>query len=206
MERGLVIGIVGPDGCGKTMLIEEMQRRLPEIRFRTFHQRPGLLPRRTKHETTFTRPHSHPEYPRALGWLKIMYLFADNLLGWALRIRPAVSRGEVVLIERGWWDMQVDPKRYRLKPGLQLIGILGRLLPRPDYTLVLTASPEMIGDRKGELPQDEIRRQLEQWRDLLSSDWHAKNIDTDRASDIVTAEVIEIIRVRLRGPLDRRVN
>ena len=162
-----VVSIVGPDGSGKTTLVDSLLasrldgRRVMRIR------RPGVLYRRTAEGIAVTEPHGQAPYPAPLSLAKIAYLFCDELLGWAFRIRPWARRGGWVVIERGWWDLAVDPRRYRLRAHGGLLWRLGRLLPHPDLLLVLEASPEVLAARKAELGTEELARQVRQWRERL---------------------------------------
>jgi hypothetical protein len=103
-----------------------------------------------------------------LSRAKVAYLFLDELIGWALKVAPFVRNGGWVVVERGWWDLAVDPRRYRLGAGDGLAAQLGRLLPRPDATIVLTAPAAVIHSRKAELPIEELDRQLVRWRDVAA--------------------------------------
>jgi hypothetical protein len=76
-------------------------------------------------------------------------------------------RSSLVVLERGWLDLAVDPRRYRL-PGLsRAVRALGRVLPQPDLTLLLSAPTDLIAARKMELSASEVDRQLRDWRSLV---------------------------------------
>ena len=109
-------------------------------------------------------PHGQIPYGRILSWTKLLYLFTDYLLGWICRIRPVLRRGGLVIVERGWQDLAVDPIRYRLGIGPRSIRIFGVFLPKPTLLIVLEAPPKALLRRKKELPEEEIVRQMHQWR------------------------------------------
>jgi len=164
VRRGGLLLVVGPDGVGKTTVREALVRQAPlGITMET--DRRAMLPRRTK--GAVTEPHKHEPYSVPLSLAKTFYYFADALLNWALWVRPAVRNGVWIVRERGWWDMVVDPKRYRLRPHLRLFRLLGRLLPKPDLVVVLGGDPALIWGRKPELSQEEIGRQVRAWRTEL---------------------------------------
>ncbi|MGH7540507.1 MAG: hypothetical protein ACRELC_05870, partial [Gemmatimonadota bacterium] len=79
---------------------------------------------------------------------------------------PVRGRGGLVVMERGWFDMAVDPRRYRLDVPTKLVELLGRLLPAPDTVIVLQADVRILRDRKQELPPAELLRQSERWREI----------------------------------------
>ena len=103
--------VVGPDGVGKTTVCHALVARAPGgVTIET--DRRAMLPRRTK--GVVTEPHLSQAVPAADLDREDALLFADALLNWALWVRPVVRRGVWIIGERGWWDMAVDPKLYRL--------------------------------------------------------------------------------------------
>jgi thymidylate kinase len=170
--RGRVIVVAGPDGSGKSLvaeaLLEAGAQRGPTLHL---HHRPHVLPRLTDHDGPVPEPHRDPPYPAPLAALKLLYLHLDYLLGWWLRIGPLRRAGGTVVIERGWWDLAVDPRRYRLVPLRTLHRLLAWLLPRPDRTIVLDAPADVLLERKAELPAAELERQRRAWRLLARRRW-----------------------------------
>ena len=73
-----------------------------------------------------------------------------------------------MIIERGWWDVLVDPRRYRMRVPEWLVGALGRLLPRPDLTFVLETPAVVSLARKQEIPAPEFERQMTRWRRMAA--------------------------------------
>jgi thymidylate kinase len=166
-DRGRVIVVAGPDGAGKTTLVVALRRGpLRGRRTLHLHHRPHVLAARNAHDRPVTQPHGAVPWPRVLSLAKVLFLYADYVIGWAIKVRPALRRGGQVIVERGWWDLVVDPKRYRLRGVRPLTRVLARLLPRPDVTLVLTGDPESFRARKLELSDAEMRRQLKAWADV----------------------------------------
>lgn len=162
---GLHIVILGPDGVGKSTLIAQL--RLPCFqRMTQFHFRPGLLGK--KPAGVITQPHAQPPRSRLSSLAKTLYYFADHWLGYLGKIFPAKVRRELVVFDRSFEDVLVDPRRYRLSAGSGFARFLKRLLPPPDLTFVLDAEPELVHARKPELGIAELRRQREFLRQLAS--------------------------------------
>jgi len=184
---GGVIMIAGPDGSGKTTLAQGLAKTwLADAPVLLVHHRRGIgkLPARKPRGST-TEPHRHAAYPAVVSLGKTFYLFADFLYGWLVTIRPFVRAGGWVILQRDWWDLLVDPRRYRLHPFPRLGRLLGRLLPRPDLTLVLDADPDAILARKAELPAEELARQRAAWREVFPPDESHVYLDAARPSDAV---------------------
>lgn len=185
---GGVLSVVGPDGAGKTTLIDALvERPLSGHPVMTI-RRVGVLWRRTIPNVPVTEPHKDPPYSVVLSAGKVAYLYVDYLLGWVLRVRPFVKRGGFVILQRGWWDQAVDPLRYRLRTSPRLLWMLGRLLPKPDLLLILEASPEVVFARKTELSMDELTRQQQVWRKELPRAQRRVYLDAGKPAPTVLAQ------------------
>jgi hypothetical protein len=183
---GLFILVVGPDGSGKSTLA----RSLPELcggafrRALRYHWRPQFLPPPSRLLGTGkpdpAQPHGRPSHGRATSLVLLGYYWLDMALGGWLRVWPFRMRTGLFVNERGWWDIAVDPRRYRLTIPPWLIRALGALLPRPDLTLILDSSPKVLLERKSETGEDELQRQLSAWRDGLPHGIRSVSLDASR--------------------------
>lgn len=192
---GHVVELVGPDGSGKSSVAEALADALvpPHTDVLRRHWRPMVLPppgrRRSAAPSTVTRPHAAPPHPRWLSVLLLAYYLCDVWLGHLLHDVPARRRGGLVLVERGWFDMAVDPRRYRLAVSPALVRRLGRLVPRPDLRVVLDGPPALLHARKPELPLDEIDRQRRAWWRVADADADTEVVDVSAPLDDVVAGV-----------------
>jgi hypothetical protein len=188
---GLRVLVVGPDGAGKSTLAEA----LPDVTRPMFkrhahsHWRPGLLPRPGailgRATSDSSRPHGRHPYGPLVSTLLLGYYWLDFLVGGLVRDVPVVIRTGLVVRERGWWDLVVDPVRYRLQVSPRLVKALGTLLPRPNLVIVLDGDPDLLRERKAELDRDEIERQLAAWHSALPRGVPAARIDISRSSEDV---------------------
>jgi len=169
-RAGAYVLIAGPDGTGKSTLtrhpIEFGKYDLASVR--TMHWRPGLLPNLGRIVGGATpdpaRPHDRPPYSLAVSIVRLVYYWVDQVAGYWLRIRPCVRRGGLVVMERGYWDILVDPRRYRLGCPSWIMRTLATFVPRPHLTVLLGGDPAVVAARKQELSPAEIARQLHCWR------------------------------------------
>jgi thymidylate kinase len=169
-REGRFILLVGPDGSGKSTLagrlIEEQKGRFGGTR--RLHWRPTLLPQagsflgRSVGDTS--TPHAKEPHGRILSTLVLLYYWLDFFLGGWLKTWVLKRRGELIVMERGWQDMAVDARRYRLQISPRLVFAMGSLLPVPDLILVLEAPTEVLLDRKQEISAFELERQAAAWR------------------------------------------
>ena len=198
-RRGCAVVIVGPDGAGKTTLADALEARLetsgPVVRA---HLSPPVLPRRSGSAGPVTEPHAAPEHRGPVALAKLLYLFLDFFLAWRFTIPRLLQHGSWVIVERGWWDLVIDPHRYRLRPG-QLARQLGRLIPEPDLTVLLDGPPAILFARKPELPLEEIGRQIEKARTLLPPSARVIHLD----ASLPVGDLVESVMKRLETRLER---
>lgn len=195
---GRYIVLAGPDGTGKTTVAEQLVDHLPQPVLHV-HHRPHILGGLTMHDAPVTEPHKDPPYPLPASLAKVFYLFLDFALGWLLRFRPILRQGGTVLLERGWWDLAIDPGRYRLRDHRRLIGFLGHLLPRPAATVLLLAEADVLASRTEELDHVELTRQVAGWRALPQRLLRTVAIDSAAPLETVLADAKEIV-TRTSGP------
>src|SRR6266498_1643908 len=86
---GLFVVVLGPDGAGKTTLIDDLRKNLTGGFRRTeaFHLRPMVMGRKGT-ESPVTDPHGKWPHPLWLSLLKIPYYLLDYGLGYFFKVRP----------------------------------------------------------------------------------------------------------------------
>lgn len=206
---GCVVMIVGPDGTGKTTLSNALEQRISEhapvrvLANRKGAEPLGILPARAPRGSTLA-PHRHAAHPPLLSLAKVLYSFVNFYLIWLVKIRPFVRRGGWVVIERGWWDMLVDPLRYRLRLARPLGRTLAYLMPRPSLVLVLEAPVEVITARKAQLSVPELGRQMRAWREILPPKQRRVYLDTSAPIQDVVQRISHAVADLVDAPGDRQ--
>jgi len=203
--RGRVIAVLGTDGSGKTTLIDALRKNLAPA-FRSAEGgvvklRPGLFPQleHVDHGPTTNGPADNAKEQRAappgtLGTIaRAVWYTLDYVLGWPLRILPRRRRNALIVFERYVDDWLVDPERFRMRQGVRAVRWLASLAPRPDVTLICTASLRTIRARKRELDSRETLRQLEAYEALARSRPDVHLISTDGSLEVTLDRALSAI-------------
>jgi hypothetical protein len=209
---GLSVLIVGPDGSGKSTLAAA----LPHATWTMFrrsahvHWRPGLLPRPGalvgRSAPDASEPHGRPPHGRVRSAILLTYYWADIVLGEALALRLTRVGTGLVVTERGWWDIVVDPRRYRLAAPERLHRALSHLVPRPDLTLVLRGDPTVLVARKPELGVEEVARQLDRWPAVLPPTLDRVECDATLAPDELARAAADAIAATMESRSTARLH
>jgi hypothetical protein len=209
---GLVVALVGPDGIGKSTLAVGLEGASSGAfrRATRLHFGPGLLPPPARLLGRATpdgsQPHRRPPSGSATSLARVFYLWLDALVGWWPKVSVPRIRSTLVVLERGWADLVVDPRRYRTSRGTGLARQLARFLPAPDLVLFLDGEAEVAHGRKRELEVAEIDRQLKEWRSLAREDANRfETLDATRpAEDVLDQAVVHVNRRLAARQLDIR--
>ncbi|MGE4218225.1 MAG: hypothetical protein AB7G39_02160 [Alphaproteobacteria bacterium] len=198
---GRMIAVSGPDGAGKSTLIQHLAADLPRRlapAVRVFHTRPFLLPRLglsapPPPAATMTRRRTGPLRSR----LRLAVALADWWVGHALVVRWHLAAGRIVLFDRYATDYRVDPHRRGIDLPPRWLRLLARV-PRPALSILVVAPPTVIVARKGELDLREAERQVAAYRDsarrlrpavLLDSG----AMDPDRLAALACREIATVL-------------
>jgi thymidylate kinase len=201
---GVSLAVLGSDGSGKSTLLANLETLLePCFRYQeTFHFRPAVFQK--KKQGVITNPHGKPPRNLLISWLKVFYYFADHWAGWFLKVIPGKTRSTLIIFDRNFDDLLVDQKRYRLKGSSTLVRILRQLLPKADRVFILSASAQLIHQRKPELPIAELEAQQSRLQQLAANGTPYVLVSAEQTPEQVTKSVCREVVLYLATREEKR--
>lgn len=189
-HTGLHVVILGADGSGKSSVLQKVKADLaPAFRKTSLaHLRPALLKMR-RNSGPVTNPHNLTNYSPGVSLLKLAYFSVDYIFGYFAKIYNMLVRSTLVLFDRYYHDILVDPERYRYGGPMWSARVVGKIIPKPDLLILLDAPPEVLHSRKQEVPFEETARQREAYLKLVRGMKNGVVVDASRSLDDVVSEV-----------------
>jgi thymidylate kinase len=170
---GEFVVVVGPDGTGKSSLVDKVEDQCVRMykRLLRFHFFPRLklfskIDRKSfsKYESRLVQGSEWENRQKKISPLaslaRCIYHLFRFWAGYLFWIYPERVMGSLVVGERWCYDWLIDPQSKGVALPLWVRRMLYGLCPKPDKVIVVRCSPETAERRKGELPAEEIRRQM----------------------------------------------
>lgn len=180
---GLWVVFLGADGSGKSSVIKGVVEGVSPAFRRTacFHLRPTFLGRRCwRGQAPVTDPHGLPVRGMLASLLKLLFFLCDYGVGYFWKIRSALVRSTLVVFDRYYHDLLVDPKRYCYGGPVWLASLVGKCIPQPDLFILLDAPAEVLQSRKQEVAYAETIRQREAYLQFVRSQKNGVVIDASQ--------------------------
>lgn len=198
---GLLIACLGPDGSGRSNVIEQLSARplAPFDHAHIMELRPHVMRPRP------VDPDSRVPRGRLGTTAKLMMFVADYWLGYWLRIRPKLVASTLVVSNRYFDDILVDPAYYRIARLRTLARWLLPWIPRPELWLVFDIPSEVLRTRTREVAAEEAVRLRSEYRKVLRRREDVVMLDASRPLDEVSAEAERAIVAQLARRTARRL-
>jgi thymidylate kinase len=211
-RRGVLVVLLGPDGCGKSTLLQTLQRKLRAAALTTdtvylgpwgqsvlplqkilsrFH----ITPFRAEDKAFYSGKAAKRKIPQGLAlWRQNfkagLYYLAVAIELWfryCKLVVPKLRQGKIVLADRYIYDLLVG---YKSRPMDYFWGIrhwLCRHYPRPHLTVLLDAPPEVIHQRKPQLPISQLAEVRQAYADFRDA-YDLKILDTSVSLEKTVAD------------------
>lgn len=202
---GLLVVFLGSDGSGKSTIIAQVQKDLAPLYRRTkaYHLRPHFG-RRIKDSAPVAHPHAQPPRNIIASCLKLLLYLADYSIGYWFAIFPHKVRSTLILFDRYFFDVIIDPKRLRYGGPRWMPVFLTKCIPSPDLIIYLDAPPNVLRSRKQELPASEIERQRQAYLTLTQDLKNIYRIDASKSLPEVIDSVERIIVEFMQSRVTKR--
>ena len=170
-RTGFSIGFTGPDGSGKTTVIETILERIAPV-FKTahkyYHFRPSLFGNlgevahsagiKKEVDRNYSDPHRGGKTGKINSFLRLCYYSVDYIIGYFVKVKSVTRITRLVIFDRYYTDIICDSRRSRIYLSPKFLYWWGKMfIPSLDYNILLTASSETILARKRELDEEGIR-------------------------------------------------
>jgi thymidylate kinase len=100
----------------------------------------------------------------------------------------------LLICDRYYHDLLVDPKRYRYGGPAWVARCIGKLMPQPDLWVLLNAPATILQTRKQEVPLEETVRQCNAYLDFIRNHKSFVIIDAAQSLENVIADIEKAIR------------
>jgi len=154
---GLVVGILGRDGCGKSTFVSVITDTLGSNfkGINVFKKFPAFLYKREifkKKEVFETqRPHFYRKRGKISSFIKLNFFLTEFIFGYWFKIYPLKVKSHLVVFDRYFIDILADPLRYRIKANKFFIKAFHNFIPQPDLWIILDLPSDVLIKRKQEL-------------------------------------------------------
>ncbi len=170
-HTGFSIGFTGPDGSGKTTVIDTLLSRIAPV-FRKahkyYHFRPTLFGNlgevahsagvKKEVDRNYSDPHRGGKTGKVSSFLRLCYYSVDYIIGYFVKVKSVIRITRLVIFDRYYTDIICDSRRSRIYLSPKFLYWWGKLfIPTLDYNILLTASSKTILARKRELDEEGIK-------------------------------------------------
>lgn len=206
---GVHVVFLGSDGSGKSTVIRKVECALaPGFRQTA---RLHLFPSSNREKSgPVIDPHGQPPRSLAGSIVKMGVWWVRYTCGYIRHIRAKLVRSVLVVSDRYFLDILVDPVRYRYGGPTWLPQLVWKFLPKPDLIILLDAPADVLQQRKQEVPFEESERQVLAYRDLFGDMNRGHIVNANQSVEDVVSDVNRIIlnfmaaRTHKRFKLDQR--
>lgn len=197
VPTGFVLAIMGPDGSGKTTVINQLKEDIAPAfrRIQQFHLFP--IPQTGKES-----PDNNPQGKKCRGvflsFLKLLYLLFIYTKGHLLYVIPKKIRSTLTIYDRYYDDILIDPLRYQNGTPDWMVKLIRIFIKEPELWITLDCPTDVIQARKAEVTADETERQRISYLKLAGTKNNCLVLNTNRDINEISTEAARFISDILR--------
>ena len=197
VPTGFVMAIMGPDGSGKTTVIDHLKEDIAPAfrRIQQFHLFP--IPQTGKES-----PDNNPQGKKCRGvflsFLKLLYLLFIYTKGHLLYVVPKKIRSTLTVYDRYYDDILIDPLRYQNGTPDWMVKIVRLFIKEPELWIILDCPSEVIQARKAEVTAEETERQRLAYLKLAKKKNNCLILNTNRDIEDISQEAVRFVSDILR--------
>ena len=216
-RTGFSVGFTGPDGSGKTTVIDRTIDRLGDV-FATahayYHFRPALFGNlgdvahsaglKKDVDRNYSDPHRGGKTGKLSSLARLGYYSVDYILGYFAKVKSKTRITRLVVFDRYFTDIICDSRRSRIYLPARFLNVWRKVfIPSLDYNILLTASSDTILSRKRELDEAGIRAINDRIDYLAPQKGYLKVLNEGTPDEAVTAILNHIFDQQHRKNLKR---
>jgi thymidylate kinase len=103
------------------------------------------------------------------------------------------KNGRLLICDRYYHDLLIDPMRYRYGGPLRIARLVGKLMPQPSLWVLLDAPAEVLQARKQEVSRQESARQRQAYLAFVGQQRQFAIVDASQPLDKVIADVEQAV-------------
>ncbi len=203
--KGFSLTLTGPDGSGKTTILETIQKELHNVYGRTelHHFRPTVIPRlaelfkksglKKEVDVNYDQPHRGGKTSKTSSWFRLIYYISDYIIGYYKIVKPVLFRRGVIIFDRYYTDIISDGKRSRIYLNYKIVFMLRKLVPKMDYNFIIFVEPDRILQRKQELTREQIDEIYEKLNYICEHDKNYTPINNDEQPQLAVNAILDHI-------------
>lgn len=200
---GLSVAFIAPDGAGKSTIINRVKETVSGSFYgvNLYYMRPHLFKNLghynklnpTEEAATNDNPHGVVCDGVFKSAVRFFFYNLDFQLGTLFKINQKKINKQLVIFDRYYYDYFADMKRYKYSLPAWFPAAFEWMIPKPDMVFVLDGNPEVLYERKKELPISELEKQCSVFHQLAQNRKNFYAINVNRDVDTIVDEVTETI-------------
>jgi len=195
---GLKIAFIGNDGCGKSTVVNRLILDSKKLyngnNSHNYYWRPFVLPRISQASSVTSHDDSNftnevEKHSCLKSYVKLAYYSLDYMLG-GIKDYLLKSRGGIIIYDRYFDDLLIYPERFGMTLNSKITTLIRVFIPQPDLVIYLSAPIEVLKNRRYEIFDSEMERQIIEYLKLCKNKKNVIEVNGNQSMDDVYYSVL----------------